>query len=72
MIEKPQTYNGDLANLPAALAPLCQQYAVEVDPVHGGDLVENARQLAPSTGTFELQAMLRLVEVVDDGFENAE
>ena len=25
MIEKPQTFNGDLANLPAALAPLCQQ-----------------------------------------------
>jgi hypothetical protein len=24
-IEKPQTFNGDLANLPAALAPLCQQ-----------------------------------------------
>ena len=25
MIEKPQTFNGDLAHLPAALAPLCQQ-----------------------------------------------
>jgi hypothetical protein len=24
-IERPQTFNGDLANLPAALAPLCQQ-----------------------------------------------
>ena len=26
--EKPQTFNGDLANLPAALAPLCQQRAL--------------------------------------------
>ena len=36
-----------------------RQHAVaEVDPVHGDDLVEDAGQLAPGAGAFELQAML--------------
>src|SRR5262249_16939712 len=45
--------------------------AIEIEKVHNDYVIDDARQLAPGAGAFELQALFLSVEVVDDSFKDA-
>jgi hypothetical protein len=44
----------------------------EVDPLHGDDLIDNARQLAPGLSAFELWLPGRDVEIVCESFQDCD
>ena len=45
----------------------CEDAVAEIEPVVGDNLVDDSRQLATGTGTFELQAVFGTIKVVGDG-----